>query len=80
MKLRHTAASLAIAAGASVKGVQAMLGHASATLTLDRYGHLFGDELDAVADRIDAAARAAADFSRTNRGPNVVELPATAAK
>ena len=30
-----------------------------------------------VADRIDAAARAAADFSRTNRGPNVVELPAT---
>lgn len=55
-ELRHTAASLAIAAGASIKGVQAMLGHASATLTLDRYGHLFGDELDAVADRLDAAA------------------------
>ncbi len=34
-----------------------MLGHASATLTLDRYGHLFGDELDAVADRLDEAAR-----------------------
>jgi site-specific recombinase XerC len=67
-ELRHTAASLAIAAGASVKGIQAMLGHASATLTLDQYGHLFGDELDAVADRIDAAARAAADFSRTFRG------------
>ena len=54
-ELRHTAASLAIASGASVKGVQAMLGHASATMTLDRYGHLFGDELDAVADRMDAA-------------------------
>jgi integrase len=54
-ELRHTAASLAIASGASVKGVQSMLGHASATLTLDRYGHLFGDELDAVAERIDAA-------------------------
>lgn len=54
-ELRHTAASLAIAAGASIKAVQAMLGHASATLTLDRYGHLFGDELDAVADRLDAA-------------------------
>jgi integrase len=51
-ELRHTAASLAIAAGASVKGVQAILGHASATLTLDRYGHLFGDELDAVAERL----------------------------
>jgi integrase len=32
-----------------------MLGHASAAMTLDRYGHLFGDELDAVADRMDAA-------------------------
>ena len=79
-ELRHTAASLAIAAGASVKGVQAMLGHASATLTLDRYGHLFGDELDAVADRIDVAARAIADFSRTNRGPRMIEIPANAGK
>ena len=26
-----------------------MLGHASAAMTLDRYGHLFEDELDAVA-------------------------------
>jgi len=54
-ELRHTAASLAIAAGASVKGVQAMLGHASASMTLDRYGHLLGDELDQVAARMDAA-------------------------
>jgi integrase len=33
--LRHTAASLAIAAGANVKAVQLMLGHASAAMTLD---------------------------------------------
>ena len=39
-----------------------MLGHASAAMTLDRYGHLFGDELDAVADRMDAAR---ADWMRT---------------
>ncbi len=56
-ELRHTAASLAIAAGASIKAIQAMLGHASATLTLDRYGHLFPDELDDVAERLDVAAR-----------------------
>ena len=56
-ELRHTAASLAIASGASIKGGQSMLGHASAPMTLDRYDHLFGDELDAVADRM-AAARA----------------------
>jgi len=33
--LRHTAASLAISAGANVKAVQRMLGHASASMTLD---------------------------------------------
>ncbi len=56
-ELRHTAASLAIASGATVKSVQRMLGHASATLTLDRYGHLFADELDDVAARLDEAMR-----------------------
>jgi integrase len=57
--LRHTAASLAIASGANVKVVQQMLGHKSATMTLDLYGHLFPDQLDDVAERLDAAARAA---------------------
>lgn len=49
-ELRHTAASLAIASGANVRVVQQMLGHKSATMTLDLYGHLFGDQLDEVAD------------------------------
>lgn len=39
--LRHTAAALAIAAGAHPKAIQERLGHASITTTLDRYGHLF---------------------------------------
>jgi integrase len=51
--LRHTAASLAIAAGANVKAVQRMLGHASAAMTLDVYAGLFGDDLDAVAAALD---------------------------
>lgn len=46
--LRHTAASLAISAGANVKAVQAMLGHKSAVMTLDTYADLFDDDLDAV--------------------------------
>jgi len=54
-ELRHTAASLAIASGADVKVVQKMLGHASATMTLDTYGHLFEDRLDEVAAAMDAA-------------------------
>lgn len=58
-EFRHTAASLAIAAGADVKVVQRMLGHKSATMTLDLYGHLFADRLDTVADAMDAARLAA---------------------
>ena len=40
-----------------MKSVQRMLGHASATLRLDRYGHLFADELDDLAARLDDAMR-----------------------
>jgi integrase len=50
--LRHTAASLSIAAGASVKAVQSQLGHLSATTTLDRYAHLWPDELDSLGDAL----------------------------
>ncbi|HET6910444.1 MAG TPA: tyrosine-type recombinase/integrase [Mycobacteriales bacterium] len=57
-ELRHTAASLAVSAGANVKAVQRILGHASATLTLDTYADLSDSDLDAVADRLDAAFRA----------------------
>jgi integrase len=82
--LRHTAASLAIASGADVKVVQTMLGHASATMTLDMYGHLYADRLDEIADRMDAARTARtvksrtsvqdhADFLRTNG--QLIKLP-----
>ncbi|WP_242657231.1 tyrosine-type recombinase/integrase [Mycobacterium talmoniae] len=54
-ELRHTAASLAIRAGANIKALQNMLGHASAGLTLDRYGHLYDSDIDAVGHAIDAA-------------------------
>lgn len=57
-EFRHTAASLAIAAGADIKVVQRMLGHKSATMTLDLYGHLFADRLDTVADAMGAARQA----------------------
>ena len=53
--LRHTAASLAISAGANVKAVQTMLGHASAVLTLDTYADLFPDDLELVSAALDDA-------------------------
>jgi integrase len=55
-ELRHTAASLAIATGADAKVVQTMLGHKTATMTLNLYGHLFPDQLDDLADRMVAPA------------------------
>ncbi|MGK8487587.1 tyrosine-type recombinase/integrase [Nocardia asiatica] len=54
--LRHTAASLAVSAGANVKAVHKMLGHKSAAMTLDVHADLFDDDLDAVADRLDKSA------------------------
>jgi integrase len=65
--LRHTCASLAISAGANVKVLQRLLGHKTAVLTLDRYGHLFPDDLDAVATAFDAAAQSTADWLRTDQ-------------
>jgi len=57
--LRHTCASLAISAGANVKVVQHMLGHATAAMTLDLYGHLMSDDLAGVADALGRAMTAA---------------------
>jgi integrase len=54
--LRHTAASLAVLAGANVKAVQRMLGHAKASMTFDVYADLFDDDLEAVAERLDVLA------------------------
>ena len=68
--LRHTAASLAISAGANVKAVQRMLGHASAAMTLDTYADLFDDDLDAVAERLDQA------ITETNVGKMWAKGPA----
>ncbi|WP_018598726.1 tyrosine-type recombinase/integrase [Mycobacterium sp. 155] len=64
--LRHTAASLAGSVGANVKAVQRMLGHAKASMTLDVYADLLDEDLDGVADRLDAAINSTAD------GPTLV--------
>ncbi len=50
--LKHTAASLAVSAGANVKALQRILGHKSAAMTLDTYADLFEDDLSDVANRL----------------------------
>jgi integrase len=76
--LRHSCASLLIREGATVKAVQAQLGHATASITLDTYGHLFPDELDQLAGRLEAARAAALDARAAGAwphgGPSVVPL------
>ncbi|MGH8934383.1 MAG: tyrosine-type recombinase/integrase, partial [Egibacteraceae bacterium] len=52
-ELRHTFVSLWIAAGANAKEVSMRAGHSSVAFTLDRYGHLYQDQDDAIADRLD---------------------------
>lgn len=55
--LRHTAASLAVHAGANVKALQRMLGHKNASMTLDVYADLFDSDLMDVARLLDAAVQ-----------------------
>ena len=56
--LRHTAASLAIASGASVKHVQRMLGHKDSAMTLNVYASLFEDDLDDLSERLEFLSNA----------------------
>jgi integrase len=63
-ELRHYYASLLIASGASVKVVQARLGHKSAMETLDTYGHLWPDSEDQTRKAVDEALGGLAASSR----------------
>ncbi len=69
--LRHTTASLAISAGANVKVVQRLLGHATAAMTLDRYGHLLSDDLAGVADALGKAIESTAVSLRYSQPDSV---------
>jgi integrase len=75
--LRHTAAALAISEGAHPKAIQARLGHASITTTLNQYGHLFPSLDVELAERLDdLRADAIAARLRQADGPAVVQIDA----
>lgn len=50
--LRHTFASLHLAAGTNIKWIQRQGGWATAQMVLDRYGHFIPDTTERHADRI----------------------------
>ncbi len=68
--LRHTSVALSIASGAHPKAIQARMGHASITITLDRYGHLFPELDEAIAQEFDRQLTEA----RRRRESNVVHV------
>jgi integrase len=53
--LRHTCVSRLVAAGADVKLVQAVAGHANPLITLKRYSHLLDARITEAAERFDPA-------------------------
>jgi len=57
--LRHTSATLLLAAGEHPKIVAERLGHSDVSITLNRYSHVTPDMQRAAADRLDAAIDAA---------------------
>ena len=59
--LRHTSVALAIAAGAHPKAIQSRMGHSSINVTLDRYGHLFPELDQAIAESFGRSFVEAAD-------------------
>ncbi len=74
--LRGTAASLMISSGANIKAVQRQLGHASAAMTLDLYGHLYEDDLDTLADALDRRYAAATAPAHTRAERALDDSPA----
>ncbi|MCG7632632.1 tyrosine-type recombinase/integrase [Gordonia McavH-238-E] len=66
--LRHTYASLCVAAGIPLLEIARFMGHAKVTTTLSVYAHLFED------DHIDAMSALAALSMSTTGGENVVRL------
>jgi site-specific recombinase XerD len=54
---RHTFASHMIAAGTKIKSITEIMGHASVTISIDRYGHVMPGGRDEVVERMDAYFR-----------------------
>lgn len=61
--LRHTAATLALAAGVPPKVVSEQLGHASAAFTLDTYAHVLPHMQNEAAAKVEAMLFAQGDIA-----------------
>ena len=55
--LRHTHVTLLLKAGVDIKTASERVGHASAVMTLDKYGHVLPDQQEAAAAKLDKLIR-----------------------
>jgi len=67
--LRHTCASVWLGAGADPKVVQRILGHASAAMTMDLYGHLIDRNLWQAAEIVGGLSGASKAKRAANKAP-----------
>jgi integrase len=72
--LRHTCASIFIAAGVNAKALSTFLGHASISITLDRYGHLMPGSGDEAVALVDAYLERTTGAFTGAKGPQAVPL------
>ena len=71
--LRHTAASVWLASGADPKVVQRVLGHATAAMTMDLYGHMIDRNLWDAAQRLGGTTGARPDERPDDEGGALAE-------
>ena len=64
--LRHTAATLAVAAGVSVKVISDQLGHASISFTLERYSHVLPSIQDEAAAKVERVLMGSLSIASTH--------------
>lgn len=74
--LRHTAASLWLGAGADPKVVQRVLGHASAAMTMDLYGHMVDANLWQAARLVGGTTGASGPFVRHSEDDGEADMKA----
>ena len=71
--MRHTAASVWLASGADPKVVQRVLGHATAAMTMDLYGHMIDRNLWDAAERLGGTTGAWPDEGRDDESGGLGE-------
>ena len=76
--LRHSAPTIMAAGGWGVKKVQHELGHHSASFTLDRYSHLWGEEEDSARTTLNAALDQAIAAAKNAPGGDRTRTPSPA--